>query len=73
MEKIETGDRIAYYRRKRGYSKKDLAEMCGISSSSITKYENSEALPNLETIAAMAMAFGVTINRLLCGYDEEKT
>ena len=41
--------------------------MCEISNSTLSAYENSKKIPNLITIAKIAKALGVSIERLYYG------
>lgn len=44
------GERIAYYRKKAGYSQEGLAERLGVSRQAISKWETGEATPDAERI-----------------------
>ena len=66
-EKI--GINIREVRTGLGYSQDKLAKKCEMSSSTLSAYENSKKTPNLITIAKIAKALGVSIERLYYGDD----
>ena len=69
MENYEAGigGNIKEVRHGLGYSQEKLADMCEISNSTLSAYENSRKIPNLITIAKIAKALGVSIERLYYG------
>ena len=69
MENYEAGigNNIREVRLGLGYSQEKLANMCEISNSTLSAYENSKKIPNLITIAKIAKALGVSIERLFYG------
>ena len=69
MENYEAGigGNIKEVRLGLGYSQEKLANMCEISNSTLSAYENSKKIPNLITIAKIAKALGVSIERLYYG------
>ncbi|WP_039045578.1 XRE family transcriptional regulator [Plesiomonas shigelloides] len=52
-------------------SRRSFARRTGMSGTSIGKYENEEALPNVERLVAIAIASGVDLRWLACGDDWE--
>ena len=64
------GERIAYYRKKAGYSQEGLAERLGVSRQAISKWETGEATPDAERIIALAAALGISTDTLLLGKEE---
>ncbi len=69
MENYEAGigGNIKEVRLGLGYSQEKLANMCEISNSTLSAYENSKKIPNLITISKIAKALGVSIERLYYG------
>lgn len=59
--------RLIALRKKRAWSQKDVAQRIGKSDSAIGTYENDTAMPSLETAAALADVFGVSLDYLLEG------
>lgn len=64
------GERIAYYRKRAGYSQEGLAERLGVSRQAISKWETGEATPDAERIIALAAALGISTDTLLLGKEE---
>lgn len=64
------GERIAYYRKKAGYSQEGLAERLGVSRQAISKWETGEATPDAERIIVLAAALGISTDTLLLGKEE---
>ncbi len=69
MEFFTFGERLGVYRRRKKLSKKELAEMVGVSVSTITNYENGKTFPDYETIENLARTLKVSINQLLEGFQ----
>ena len=72
MESYEMniGNNIREIRNLRRYSQERLAKLTGISNTTLSSYENSKKIPNLTTVAKIARALGVSIERLYYG-DED--
>lgn len=64
------GERIAYYRKKAGYSQEGLAERLGVSRQAISKWETGEATPDAERIIVLAAALGISTDTLLLSKEE---
>ncbi len=82
MNKLEFGKILRNIREKSGLSQKQLAAKVGVSAASVSLYELHERMPNLETLANIAIEFKVTTDYLLgiekrrvldiSGLDEEE-
>ena len=48
------GERIRYYRQKKGLTQKALAELCGLSEAAIRTYELGNRTPDSDTIEKIA-------------------
>ncbi|MBQ2928626.1 MAG: helix-turn-helix transcriptional regulator [Clostridia bacterium] len=55
---------IAKLRRERGMTQEALAEVIGVSSQTISKWENSTTWPDVALLPVIADVFGVTIDAL---------
>ena len=64
------GERIAYYRKKAGYSQEGLAEQLNVSRQAISKWETGEATPDAERIIALAAVLGISTDTLLLGKED---
>lgn len=65
----EIGLKIAYYRKKKGYTQAQLAEIVGISSNYLSLIEcgNKGQSYSMETLFKIAEALNVNVNDLLEG------
>lgn len=61
---------LKYYRLKRYMSKKELAELCGLSPMAITNYENGTRNPDMNILKRMADVLGIRISDFLTVWDE---
>ena len=61
------GQRIGALRRKLGLSQAELARRLGISPSAMGMYEQGRREPSVDTLAAIAGIFGVSIDFLVTG------
>ena len=64
------GERIAYYRKRAGYSQEELAERLEVSRQAISKWETGEATPDAERIIALAAALDISTDTLLLGKED---
>lgn len=62
---MELGKRIYSYRTKLNMSQGDLADALGVSRQSVSKWENGNAVPDLEKLIKMSELFGITLDELV--------
>ena len=65
--KMSLGERIYKLRTEKNLSQGDLAELLEVSRQSISKWENNNAVPDLEKIIKMSDIFEVSLDELLKG------
>lgn len=65
------GENIREVRLEKKLSQETLADRCGFSNTTLSSYENGRRDPSLDTIAKIAHALGVTIDRLYYGDENE--
>ena len=70
MEKL--GQRIYKYRTERGLSQLELSELLDVSRQSISKWETDVAVPELSKLVKMAEVFGISLDALVLGKDDEQ-
>lgn len=63
--------KIAYYRKLSGYTQKQLAELVGVSSQAVSKWEQKISCPDIMLLPKIAEVFGITIDELF-GKTTEK-
>lgn len=58
-------DRIKYYRKNNNLTQSQLAELIGVSSQAISKWETGAGYPDLSVIVPLAIALGISTDELL--------
>ncbi len=58
-------DKIIRLRKKNGWSQEELADRMNVSRQAVSKWESSQAMPDLEKILQLSELFGVTTDYLL--------
>ena len=62
---MKISEKIAILRKRIGYSQEDLANELDISRQSVYKWENDNAMPDIEKIKKMAKLFNISFDKLL--------
>ncbi|MCI5871149.1 helix-turn-helix domain-containing protein [Streptococcus sp.] len=62
---IQIDENIRKYRRKKGLSQQDLADIIGVSHQAISKWERGENYPDLLSLVSLSQFFEVDINHLV--------
>ena len=70
---MNLGEKIYKLRTERNLSQGDLAEMLEVSRQSISKWETNGSVPDLDKIIKLSSIFGVTLDELVLGKDDDKT
>lgn len=68
-ETMNLGERIFQLRTQLELSQNDLAEMLHVSRQSVSKWENNNAVPDLEKAVKLSEIFGVSLDELVKGND----
>lgn len=63
------GRRIATYRKLKGYTQEQLAEILCVSRQTVTKWEADAGLPDIMNCSKMSKVFGLTMEQLIEGGD----
>lgn len=58
-------ENIKAFRREKGFSQEELAELCGLHRTYIGSVERQERNVTLSTLEVLASTFGVTVSELL--------
>ena len=61
------GPNIVQVRHEKDISQAELSGLSGISTSTLSAYENSKKYPNVNTLGKIAVSLGVSIDRLYFG------
>lgn len=62
---VETKDILSRLRTERGLSQDELAEKMFVTRQAVSRWENGETTPNVETLKRLSQFFDVSINTLL--------
>jgi transcriptional regulator with XRE-family HTH domain len=62
---MDFSKRLVDLREQKNMKQKELANIVGLQSSAISKYEKGNTQPNLETLVKLAEFFSVTVDYLL--------
>ncbi len=62
---MSVAENIKRIRKKRGFTQKELGNLCGINEANIRKYENNRQNPKIETLQKIANALEVNVTELL--------
>ena len=63
---METKEIIHELRTRRGLSQDELAEKIFVTRQAVSRWENGETVPNVDTLKLLSKFFDVSINTLLC-------
>lgn len=64
---MEFNEKVQQLRKQRGLTQEELAEILFVSRTAISKWESGRGYPNIDSLKAISMFFGVTIDELLSG------
>lgn len=65
-------ERLRELRKSKGISLKELGAIIGVAESTMSLYENGKRQPDYETLLKLAEYYGVTVDYLLRGSEEEQ-
>ena len=64
-DKMILADKIIENRKKNGWSQEELADRLGVSRQSVSKWESTQAVPDMKKIVQLSEVFGVSIDYLM--------
>ncbi len=67
MDTYITGAVIKQLREKKGLTQTQLAELLGVSSKAVSKWETCKGLPDISLIEPLSTALGVCVSELMTG------
>ena len=65
------GSRVAKYRKEKGMTQEELANIMGVSSQAVSKWENNASCPDISLLPQLARELGITTDELLTGKSNE--
>lgn len=72
MDSIHFAENLIVLRKERRLTQEQLADFCGVTKASVSKWETRQTLPDVLLLPRIAMFFGVSIDELL-GYETSLT
>ena len=67
MDTYITGSTIKNLRERKGFTQAQLADMLGVSSKAVSKWETAKGLPDITLIKPLADALSVSVMELITG------
>ena len=58
-------DKLIALRKKAGYSQEELAQQLNVTRQSVSKWEGTQSVPDIEKILQISKLFGVTTDYLI--------
>lgn len=65
LDKEAIGRRIAFFRREKGMTQKELADNLHISYQAVSKWESGKSLPTIELLYEISLLLNMTVDALL--------
>lgn len=65
MVMSKLADHLKYLRKQRDWTQEEVAQYLNMSRSQISKWENGEMLPDIESLAKLSDLYGVSIDFLM--------
>lgn len=74
MDQAKVGIFIAALRKERGLTQEALGRTLGVTNKTVSRWENGNYMPDIQLLAPLAEALGVSVNELLSGerLDDER-
>lgn len=70
MNTLHLAENLIRLRRGRGVTQEEVAAFLGVTKASVSKWENSQSLPDILLLPQIASYYGVTVDELL-GYEPQ--
>ena len=68
MDSIQLAENLIALRREKKVTQEQLAEFCGVTKASVSKWETRQTIPDTLLLPRLAAFFEITIDELL-GYE----
>lgn len=66
---MEFSEKLSQLRKSNNMTQEELAAMLFVSRAAVSKWEQGRGLPNIDSLKATAVLFGVTVDELLSGEE----
>ena len=70
--KLQIGENIRVYRKKKDLTQEEFAEMLGVTYQSVSRWENGNTYPDIELLPVIANILKITMDELMGMSDIEK-
>ncbi len=67
MDQIKTGKFISALRKEKGLTQEELGRKLGVSNKTVSRWENGNYMPDIETLRLLGKEFSVSMEELLDG------
>ena len=64
---MEFNEKLQELRKQKGLTQEELAQVLFVSRTAVSKWESGRGYPNIESLKAISVFFGVTVDELLSG------
>ena len=65
MDKYKFGNKICELREAKGMTQKELADILDVSDKAVSKWENGQAIPRMETLEKISSTLDITVEELI--------
>lgn len=72
MNNQKIGQYIAYKRKKKGMTQKELAEALSVTNKAVSKWETGTSMPDISLLKDLAHILDITVDELLEGEDQKE-
>lgn len=73
MDAIKTGNFLRDLRKERNLTQEELGELLGVTNKTISRWENGQYFPPVESLIQLGEIFNVTVNEILAGARLDST
>ncbi len=67
MDQVKIGKFIAELRRNKSMTQQQLGDLLGVTNKTVSRWENGNYMPDIETLQLLSKTFHVSINEILSG------
>lgn len=71
MDNSKLSDRLVAYRKNKGLTQKELADLVNYSDKVISKWERGESIPNLDALIELSKVYNVLLDELVSNKGEK--
>lgn len=71
MDTKKIGTFLLSLRKEKGFTQKELAQLCNVSAQAVSKWERGESVPDIELLKRLSDLYSVSINEIVNGERHE--